>query len=118
MVYNVLLVKQTTKNLSPSTRLQLNKQGELRHFLCIGGLSQDLLKRLFNTATSFIQEKNSVVKKVPLLRAKTVANLFFESSTRTRSTFELAAKRLSADVLNLNTRALQRFRRASRCWTP
>ena len=103
MVYNIPLVKQTAKTLSPATRLQLNKQGELRHFLCIEDLPKDLLKRLFDTATSFIQEENSVVKKVPLLRAKTVANLFFESSTRTRSTFELAAKRLSADVLNLNT---------------
>ena len=103
MVYNVPLVKKIAKTPSPSTRLQLNKKGELRHFLCIEGLSKDLLKRLFATAASFIQEESSVVKKVPLLRAKTVANLFFESSTRTRSTFELAAKRLSADVLNLNT---------------
>ena len=103
MVYNVLLVKQIAKNPSPSIRLQFNKQGELRHFLCIEDIPRDLLKRLFDTATSFIQEENSVVKKVPLLRAKTVANLFFESSTRTRSTFELAAKRLSADVINLNT---------------
>ena len=95
-------MKQIAKTPSPSTRLQLNKQGELRHFLCVEGLSKPLLKRLFDTATSFIQEEHSVVKKVPLLRAKTVANLFFESSTRTRSTFELAAKRLSADVINLN----------------
>ena len=99
----MILVKKITKIPSPSTRLQLNKQGELRHFLCIEGLPKSILQRLFDTAASFIQGENSVVKKVPLLRGKTVANLFFESSTRTRSTFELAAKRLSADVLNLNT---------------
>lgn len=96
-------MKQIAKKPSPAIRLQLNKQGELRHLLCIEGLSKEILKRLFDTATAFLREQNSVVKKVPLLRAKTVANLFFESSTRTRSTFELAAKRLSADVLNLNT---------------
>jgi len=96
-------VKHINKQEMPSAaRLQLNQHGELKHLLCIQGLSKDLLKRLFDTATSFIQEENAVVRKVPLLRAKTVVNLFFESSTRTRSTFELAAKRLSADLLNLD----------------
>ncbi|MGD8547662.1 MAG: aspartate carbamoyltransferase catalytic subunit, partial [Thiohalophilus sp.] len=55
-----------------------------------------------DTAENFVTVGNQPVKKVPLLRGKTIVNLFFESSTRTRTTFELAAKRLSADVLNIN----------------
>ena len=81
---------------------QLNAQGQLRHFLTIDGLSQSLLNEILDTAESFISVGKQAVKKVPLLRGKTVANLFFEDSTRTRTTFELAAKRLSADVLNIN----------------
>ena len=83
-------------------RLQLNSQGRLRHFLGIEGLTREHLLEILDVAQSFAVADGRVVKKVPLLRGKTVANLFFEASTRTRSTFELAAKRLSADVLNLN----------------
>ena len=61
-----------------------------------------MLTEILDTAESFIEVGERSIKKVPLLRGKTVVNLFFEASTRTRSTFELAAKRLSADVLNLN----------------
>ena len=82
--------------------LQLNHQGQLRHFLTIEGLSRELLTELLDTADSFLEVGERAVKKVPLLRGKTVCNVFFENSTRTRTTFELAAKRLSADVLNLN----------------
>ncbi|WP_111498526.1 MULTISPECIES: aspartate carbamoyltransferase catalytic subunit [Marinobacter] len=82
--------------------LQLNDQGQLRHFLTIDGLDRDLLTQILDTADSFIEVGERRIKKVPLLRGCTVVNLFFESSTRTRSTFELAAKRLSADVLNLD----------------
>src|SRR5690606_3211850 len=60
---------------------------------------------ILDTAESFISVTEQKVKKVPLLRGKTVVNLFFEASTRTRTTFELAAKRLSADVINLNITA-------------
>ena len=82
--------------------LQLNAQGKLQHFLSIEGLNNSLLTEILNTAESFanISEKN--VKKIPLLRGKTIVNLFFENSTRTRATFELAAARLSADVLSMN----------------
>ncbi|MDP6189344.1 MAG: aspartate carbamoyltransferase catalytic subunit, partial [Gammaproteobacteria bacterium] len=66
------------------------------------GLPKALLERIIDTANSFVVVGNQEVKKVPLLRGKTVVNLFFENSTRTRSTFELAAQRLSADVLNLD----------------
>ncbi|MEE9345971.1 MAG: aspartate carbamoyltransferase catalytic subunit [Methylococcales bacterium] len=82
--------------------LQLDQNGRLRHFLSIAGLSRELLTEIMDTAESFGGVADQVVKKVPLLRGKTVVNLFFENSTRTRTTFELAAKRLSADVLNVN----------------
>ncbi len=81
---------------------QLNAQGGLRHFLTVEGMPRDLLERILNTAESFSGVIEKSVKKVPLLRGRTVMNLFFEPSTRTRTTFELAAKRLSADVLNIN----------------
>jgi len=82
--------------------LQLDSTGRLKHFLTVEGLSRDLLVKIMDTAESFASVTEQTVKKVPLLRGKTVVNLFFENSTRTRTTFELAAKRLSADVLNLN----------------
>ncbi|MFA7633684.1 MAG: aspartate carbamoyltransferase catalytic subunit [Thiohalomonadaceae bacterium] len=82
--------------------LQQEASGKLRHFLTIEGLSRSLLSEILNLAESFLTVDEQHVKKVPLLRGKTIANLFFESSTRTRTTFELAAKRLSADVLNIN----------------
>ena len=82
--------------------IQLDKNGNLKHFLSIEGLSQPLLHTILNYAESFAAVDKRPIKKVPLLRGKTIANLFFEPSTRTRTTFELAAKRLSADILNLN----------------
>jgi len=82
--------------------LQLNEHGRLRHFLTIEGLSRDLLIRILDTAESFAALPGRPVKKVPLLRGRIITNLFFENSTRTRTTFELAAKLLSADVINFN----------------
>ncbi len=82
--------------------LQTDNQGRLKHFLSTEGLSQALLISILDHAENFAGVADRPVKKVPLLRGKTVVNLFFEASTRTRTTFELAAKRLSADVLNLN----------------
>jgi aspartate carbamoyltransferase catalytic subunit len=81
--------------------LQFDSQGRLRHFLTIDGLSRETIHQIFDIAESFISVGEREIKKVPLLRGKTVVNLFFESSTRTRTTFEIAAKRLSADVINL-----------------
>jgi len=81
---------------------QLNKHGELTHLLSIEGLSATILRNILDTAESFVGVAEREVKKVPLLRGKTVCNIFFENSTRTRTTFEIAAKRLSADVINLN----------------
>src|SRR4029079_12742763 len=62
----------------------------------------EIVTQILDTAEPFVSIAERVVKKVPLLRGKTVFNLFFENSTRTRTTFEIAAKRLSADVINLN----------------
>ncbi|MDH5602087.1 MAG: aspartate carbamoyltransferase catalytic subunit, partial [Gammaproteobacteria bacterium] len=82
--------------------IQLHSDGQLRHFLTIEGLKKQLLIDILDHAENFTTVGNQPVKKVPILRGKTIANLFFEASTRTRTTFELAAKRLSADVLNIN----------------
>ena len=84
------------------TNNQLTESGHLRHFLTIEGLKRPLLTEIMDRAEQFSSISHQQVKKVPLLRGKTIVNLFFENSTRTRTTFELAAKRLSADVMNLN----------------
>ena len=89
----------------PVADLQLDDQGRLRHFIAIEGLPRALLQQILDNAERFAPVGDRTVKKVPLLRGRTVANLFFEPSTRTRTTFDLAAKRLSADVLNLNIEA-------------
>jgi aspartate carbamoyltransferase catalytic subunit len=81
---------------------QLNKHGELIHLLSVEGLPQAVIHQILDTAGTFLSVNDRDVKKVPLLRGKSVFNLFFENSTRTRTTFEIAAKRLSADVLNLD----------------
>ncbi|MFP4696725.1 aspartate carbamoyltransferase catalytic subunit [Thiohalospira sp.] len=85
--------------------IQLDDQGRLRHFLSVEGLPRETLTEILDTAESLASAASQNVKKVPLLRGKTIVNLFFEPSTRTRTTFELAAKRLSADSLNMNISA-------------
>jgi aspartate carbamoyltransferase catalytic subunit len=84
---------------------QLNKSGELQHLLTTEGLPASILLKILDTAESFVGVTERDIKKVPLLRGKSIFNLFFEPSTRTRTTFEIAAKRLSADVVNLNIAA-------------
>lgn len=84
---------------------QLNQHGELQHLLTTEGLPKSIIQTILDTAESFVSIGNREVKKVPLLRGKSVFNLFFENSTRTRTTFEIASKRLSADVINLNIAA-------------
>jgi aspartate carbamoyltransferase catalytic subunit len=81
---------------------QLNANGELHHLLSIEGLPREIIERILATADSFINVAEREVKNVPLLRGRSVFNLFFETSTRTRTTFEIAARRLSADVFNLD----------------
>ena len=81
---------------------QLDRNGGLRHLITLEGLPAEVITRVLDTAEPFVSVAEREVKKVPLLRGKAVFNLFFENSTRTRTTFEIAAKRLSADVINLN----------------
>ncbi len=75
----------------------------IKHLLSINQLSREDVNRILDTAESFREVGTRVIKKVPALRGRTVVNLFFENSTRTRISFELAAKRLSADVINFST---------------
>ncbi len=82
--------------------IQLTPDKKLKHFLSIEGLPRTILTDILDTAETFVSVGEQAVKKVPILRGKTIVNLFFENSTRTRTTFELAGKRLSADILNLN----------------
>ena len=83
---------------------QFNAAGELTHLLTLEGLPKEQILHILDTAQQFVSVTDPAreVKKVPLLRGKSVFNLFFENSTRTRTTFEIAAKRLSADVINLD----------------
>jgi aspartate carbamoyltransferase catalytic subunit len=74
---------------------------ERRHLLSIADLSRDDLERLLATARSFARSLEREMKKLPTLRGRTVVNVFYESSTRTSSSFELAAKRLSADTMSI-----------------
>jgi aspartate carbamoyltransferase catalytic subunit len=89
----------------PVLNPQLNAEGELHHLLSLDGLPRGIIERILSTADSFVGVGSREVKSVPLLRGRSVFNLFFENSTRTRTTFEIASKRLSADVFNLNIAA-------------
>src|SRR5438034_9037044 len=74
-----------------------------KHLLSINDVSAEGITRVLGTAESFREVGTRVIKKVPALRGRTVVNLFYENSTRTRISFEVAAKRLSADVINFST---------------
>jgi aspartate carbamoyltransferase catalytic subunit len=76
---------------------------ERRHLLSIADLSRDDVERLLSTARSFATSQNRDTKKLPTLRGRLVINVFYESSTRTSSSFELAAKRLSADTMTVKS---------------
>ena len=88
--------------LDPKASLQIGPDGRLRHLLTTEGLPAETIGLILDTADQFVSVSERDVKKVPLLRGKSIFNVFFEKSTRTRTTFEIAAKRLSADVINLN----------------
>ncbi len=79
-----------------------NQQLSSKHLLGIKDLSTEDIRLIFHTATNFKEVINRPIKKVPSLRDITIANLFFEDSTRTRVSFELAEKRLSADTINFS----------------
>src|SRR5688500_10462425 len=84
--------------------MQIEKEQQLstRHLLGIKGLKKEDLELILHTAENFKEIINRPIKKVPSLRDVTVANLFFENSTRTRLSFELAERRLSADIVNFS----------------
>jgi aspartate carbamoyltransferase catalytic subunit len=82
--------------------IQLNEDGKLHHFLSIAGLKHQHLLEILDTANTYIDEYSGEIKKVDDLHGVNIMNLFFEPSTRTLTTFEIAEKRLSADVINLN----------------
>src|SRR5205814_258072 len=80
----------------------VNTTYNLNHLLTIHELSADQITHLLDTADSFRDISKREIKKVPALRGRTIINLFFEPSTRTRTSFEIAAKRLSADAVNIS----------------
>jgi aspartate carbamoyltransferase catalytic subunit len=75
----------------------------MRHLVSIADLQRDDIERILSRARSFAEVSGREIKKVPTLRGRTVINLFYEASTRTSSSFEIAAKRLSADLLNVKS---------------
>src|SRR5436189_4761915 len=79
------------------------KEPPRRHLISIGDLDRADVERLLGTARSFERSLERELKKLPTLRGKTVVNVFYESSTRTSSSFELAAKRLSADTMSIKS---------------
>ena len=93
------------------------KQISTKHLLGIKDLTPADIHLIFETADQFIEVINRPIKKVPSLRDTTIVNLFFENSTRTRISFELAEKRLSADVLNFQPR-LRPSKKEKHCSIP
>src|SRR5881394_258956 len=79
------------------------KEPPRRHLISIGDLERQDVERLLGTARSFERSLEREMKKLPTLRGRTIVNLFYESSTRTSSSFELAAKRLSADTMSIKS---------------
>ncbi len=87
--------------MSKAAEIQLDTQGRLRHLLTTEGLDKEKITAILDAAETYLPGKNEQIKTTPHLKDHMVVNLFFEPSTRTRTTFEIAAKRLSADVLNM-----------------
>ena len=83
------------------TKQRKNKVKEIQHLLSIEEMDAKLIEEIFLDADKFLKN-NNVTNRYEILKGKTVCNLFFENSTRTQTTFEIAAKRLSADVINLD----------------
>ena len=94
--------------LDDETALQLHADGSLRHLLTLKGLDRSLLVQLLDDAERYLSPTGAMPARSDLLAGRSVANLFFEPSTRTRASFDLAAKRLEADVLNLDVNTSSR----------
>ena len=95
-------------DLEDDALVQLDSDGSLRHLLTLKDLDKDLLVDLLNSAESYLSPGGSMPVRSNALAGRTVANLFFEPSTRTRASFDLAGKRLGADVLNLDVNTSSR----------
>ena len=95
-------------NLNDEARLQFNSRGELQHLLTLKGLDRTTLTQLLDDAERFVSPAGGEIVRNDSLAGRTVANLFFEPSTRTRASFDLAGKRLGADVLNLDVNTSSR----------
>jgi len=98
----------TFQDLQDDISLQLLDDGSLRHLLTLKGLPKPLLTDLLDEAQSFVSVTGGVPTRRQTLTGTTIANLFFEPSTRTRASFDLAGKRLGADVLNLDVNTSSR----------
>jgi aspartate carbamoyltransferase catalytic subunit len=89
---------------------QLTSDGQLRHLLNLKDLDRSWIQEILNQSEHYLREPGEVPARDDSLAGRTVANLFFEASTRTRASFELAAKRMSADVLNLDVNTSSRIK--------
>lgn len=98
----------TEPELEDESSLQLDKQGRLRHLLTLKGLEADMLTAILDDAQSYLTAPGVMPARSQTLAGRTVGNLFFEPSTRTRASFDLAGKRLGADVLNLDVNTSSR----------
>jgi aspartate carbamoyltransferase catalytic subunit len=94
--------------LDDEASLQLNPDGSLRHLLTLKGFDRDMLVSILDDADGYVTPADSLPARSKALAGRTVANLFFEPSTRTRASFDLAGKRLGADVLNLDVNTSSR----------
>ena len=102
---------QTTElnpDLEDDAQVQLNADGSLRHLLTLRGLQKAMLVELLDSAESYLSPEGKRPSRSTVLEGRTVANLFYEPSTRTRASFDLAGKRLGADVLNLDVNTSSR----------
>lgn len=95
-------------DLSDNECLQLTPAGDLHHLLTLRGLSREFISDLLDQSETYIRPPGEAAARTSSLKGRTIANLFFEASTRTRASFELAAKRLGAEVLNLDVNTSSR----------
>ena len=96
------------EHLNDEAALQLDAHGSLRHLLTLKGLDKALLLDILDDAAQYLTKPGALPARSQSLAGRTVANLFFEPSTRTRASFDLAGKRLGADVLNLDVNTSSR----------
>jgi aspartate carbamoyltransferase catalytic subunit len=97
-----------SENSADDEELQFDESGRLKHLLTLRGIDRPLLTELLDRSEEYLSSAGQPVKRSKALQGRTVANLFFEPSTRTRASFDLAARRLGADVLNLDVKTSSR----------